>query len=56
MQIVVKGKEHRDSLVASKSVEVKNIGHKIDKRVGLYICIYMYISYINIYLYIPEIV
>jgi hypothetical protein len=50
MQIVVKGKEHRDSLVASRSVEVENIGHKIDKRVSPHI----YILYKYIYLYIPE--
>jgi hypothetical protein len=49
MQIVVNGKEHRDSLVASRSVEVENIEHKIDKRVSPYIYIYIYI-----YLYISE--
>jgi len=43
MQTVVKGKRNRDSLVASKSVKVETIGHKIDKGVSPYI-----------YLYIPE--
>jgi len=29
MQLVVKGKKNRDSWVASRSVEVENIAHKI---------------------------
>jgi hypothetical protein len=37
MQNILKGKKKRDSLVASRSVEVENIGHKIDKRVSTYI-------------------
>jgi hypothetical protein len=37
MQNVVKEKKKRDSLVASRSVEIENIGHKIDKRESPYI-------------------
>jgi hypothetical protein len=43
MQNFVKRKKKRDSLVVSRSVEIENIIHKIDKRVSPYIYIYIYI-------------
>ena len=36
MQIVVKGKENKESLVARRSVVVENIRHRIDKCVSPY--------------------